>query len=161
MQWSIVWMVSDIILFFCWPTLMHWNTGLIGHLRTHFPTMFRLYLILKDRDDPPTVEEQEIASGRKADAVADYLGRVETASANILSMFAKQHEQEAVSLLHIFDIILYLIELGLKVGSRDFRMLCCRVDCCMWPAIWWGRQTRIPPSSRIHTPASFPADSSP
>ena len=83
--------------------------------------MFRLYLIHKDHDDPPTVEEQEIASGRKADAVADYLGRVETASANILSMFAKQHEREAVSLLHIFDIILYLIEeLGSKVGSRDF-----------------------------------------
>ena len=69
---------------------MHWNAGLIGHLRTHFPTMFCLYLILKDCDAPPTVEEQEIASGRKADAVANYLGWVETASANILSMFAKQ-----------------------------------------------------------------------
>lgn len=90
--------------------------------------MFRLYLILKDRDGPPTAKEEEMASGRKvldADAAADYLGRVEKASANILSMFAKQQEQEAVSLIHIFDRIFYLIqELGSKVGSRDFRTLC-------------------------------------
>lgn len=91
--------------------------------------MFCLYLILKDQDGSPIVEEQEIASSRKvldADVAANYLGQVEKASANILSMFAKQHDQEVVSLVHIFDIILHLIEgLGLKVGARDFQILCC------------------------------------
>lgn len=71
--------------------------------------MFHLYLILKDQVGSPTVEEQEIASGRKvldADVVANYLGWVETASANILSMFAKQHEQEVVGLIHILILCL-------------------------------------------------------
>lgn len=74
--------------------------------------MYHLYLILKDRDSPPTIEEQEIASGRKVldvDAVATYLSQVEKASANILLMFAKQQEQEVVSLVCLFGVIFDLI----------------------------------------------------
>jgi hypothetical protein len=62
--------------------------------------MYRLFVILKDRSDPPTDEELAIASGEKvldADAANTYLGRAEVASANLLSMFAKQSQENAVS----------------------------------------------------------------
>lgn len=63
--------------------------------------MYRLYLIIKDRTDPPTDKELAIASGKKvldAEAANSYLGSVEVAStANLLSMFAKQSQQNAVS----------------------------------------------------------------
>ena len=79
-------------------TFIHINShrsdlGLISHLKTHFPAMHRLYLILKDWTDPPTDEELAIASGWKVldpEAANMYLGRVEKALANLLSMFAKQ-----------------------------------------------------------------------
>jgi hypothetical protein len=73
--------------------------GLVGHLRTHFPAQYRLYLILKDRADAPTDEELAIASGEKvldAEAANAYLGQVEVASANLRSMFAKQTQENAV-----------------------------------------------------------------
>jgi hypothetical protein len=77
--------------------------GLVGHLKTHFPAQYRLYLILKDRTDPPTDEDLAIASGEKvldAEAANAYLRRVEVAaSANLLSMFAKQTQVNAVSRL--------------------------------------------------------------
>ena len=75
-------------------------TGLVGHLKTHFPAMYRLYIILKDRTDPPTNEELAIASAEKvldAEAANAYLGRVEAVSANLLSLFAKQSQENAVS----------------------------------------------------------------
>jgi len=62
--------------------------------------MYRLYLILKDRTNSPTDEELAIASGKKvldAEAADSYLGRVEVASANLRSMFAKQSQENAVS----------------------------------------------------------------
>jgi len=39
--------------------------GLVGHIKTHFPTMYRLYIILKDRTEPPTDDELAIASAEK------------------------------------------------------------------------------------------------
>jgi hypothetical protein len=75
--------------------------GLIGHLRTHFPAMYRLYDIMKSHTDPPSEEELAIASGAKvldAEAANSYLGRVKVAgSANLLSMFTKQSQENAVS----------------------------------------------------------------
>jgi hypothetical protein len=62
--------------------------------------MYRLYLILKDRTNPPTDEELAIASRKKvldAEAANSYLGRVEVASANLHSMFVKQSQENAVS----------------------------------------------------------------
>jgi hypothetical protein len=67
--------------------------GLVGHLKTHFPAMYRLYLILKDCTNPPTNEELAIASGKKvldAEVADSYLRQVEVASANLCPMFAKQ-----------------------------------------------------------------------
>ena len=74
--------------------------GLVGHLKTHFPAMYRLYIILKDRTGPPTDDELAIASAEKVldtEAANAYLGRVEAASANLLSLFAKQSQENVVS----------------------------------------------------------------
>jgi hypothetical protein len=62
--------------------------------------MYRLYIILKDRSDPPTDEDIAIASGEKvldAAAANSYFGRVDVASASLRSMFAKQEQENAVS----------------------------------------------------------------
>ena len=62
--------------------------------------MYRLYIILKDRTDPPTNDELAIASAEKVldtETANAYLGRVEAASANLLSLFAKQSQENAVS----------------------------------------------------------------
>ena len=80
------------------------NLGLISHLKTHFSTMHRLYLILKDQTDPPTNEELAIASGQKVldlEAANAYLGSVEKALASLLSMFAKQAQENAVSVSNV------------------------------------------------------------
>ncbi|KAF8126752.1 hypothetical protein EV363DRAFT_1524320, partial [Boletus edulis] len=31
--------------------------GLVGHLKTHAQAMYRLYVILKDRTEPPTTDD--------------------------------------------------------------------------------------------------------
>jgi hypothetical protein len=62
--------------------------------------MYRLYALMKDCTNPPTEEELAIASAQKvldAEAANMYLGHAEVASANLLSMFAKQSQENAVS----------------------------------------------------------------
>jgi len=74
--------------------------GLVGHLKRHFPAMHRLYIILKNCTEPPTDDELAIASAEKVldtEAANTYLGQVEAASANLLSMFAKQSQENMVS----------------------------------------------------------------
>jgi hypothetical protein len=54
--------------------------GLIGHIKTHFPVMYQLYLHLKDCDEPPTEDDIAIASGRKildSTLAAEYLLKLE------------------------------------------------------------------------------------
>jgi hypothetical protein len=77
--------------------------GLINHLKTHFPSMYQLYLILKGREAPPTLDEIAIASGKKAldpKSEADYLRKLEDATENIQKAFAAQEAQAAVKILH-------------------------------------------------------------
>ncbi|KAM6491683.1 hypothetical protein JOM56_012845 [Amanita muscaria] len=72
--------------------------GLINHLKTHFPAMHRLYLILKDREESPTPDEIAVASGKKVidpKSEADYLRRLEDATDNIRKAFAAQEAQAA------------------------------------------------------------------
>jgi hypothetical protein len=62
--------------------------------------MYRLYTILKDRAGPPDDDEVAFASGQKTmdpDTASAYFGRAEAASANLVSMFMKQSQQNAVS----------------------------------------------------------------
>lgn len=79
--------------------------GLIGHLKQHFPVMYRLFCTLKDRVSAPTSDEIEIASGRKTlDNVQaqQYLKKLETASENILKAFQRQTLEAAVSVYLFF-----------------------------------------------------------
>ena len=68
--------------------------------------MFRLYIIIKTRAEPPSDEELAIACGKKVldtEAANSYLGHVDIASsANLLSMFAKQSQEKAVSKTMVF-----------------------------------------------------------
>jgi len=63
--------------------------------------MFKLYIIMKNCANPPTNEELAIACGKKVldmEVANSYLGCVDLASsANLLSMFAKQSQENAVS----------------------------------------------------------------
>ncbi|KAF8154307.1 hypothetical protein B0H34DRAFT_818876 [Crassisporium funariophilum] len=71
--------------------------GLIGHLK-HFPSMERLYLVLKSRSEPPTPNEIAITSGKSPldpKAEAKYLQRLETASENIQQAFEKRKAEAA------------------------------------------------------------------
>ena len=73
--------------------------GLTGHLKTHFPAMYRLFLLLKDRNEPPTDEEKAIASGMKIldpAKATEYLARLEKASTNVVDIFTQQHQRAAV-----------------------------------------------------------------
>ena len=82
--------------------------------------MYRLYLILKDRTDPPTDEELAIASGKKVldteIANSYYLGQAGT-SANLLLMFAKQAQDNTVSYT-VFCIVVQRLTILLGKGVR-------------------------------------------
>ena len=68
--------------------------------------MHRLYLCLKDRDEPPTDDEIAIASGQKTldpSKAAEYLLKLEKATSNIVDAFKQQNQQAAVSLVIYFS----------------------------------------------------------
>ncbi|KAI9434270.1 hypothetical protein BJY52DRAFT_1100235, partial [Lactarius psammicola] len=72
--------------------------GLINHLKSHFPAMFWLYCVLKDREEMPMPEEIAIASGKQAldpKNEAAYIERLEAASENIRKAFAAQEAKAA------------------------------------------------------------------
>jgi hypothetical protein len=65
--------------------------------------MHHLYLILKDREEPPTEEEKEIAAGKKTldqARAAEYLVEMEKASTGIVNLFNQQHQHAAVCFYH-------------------------------------------------------------
>jgi len=73
---------------------------LIGNLRVHVKPMYHLYSILKDRDEPPTLDEIDIASAkRKLDpkAEAEYLQKLESSSENIKKAFQDQQACAIIS----------------------------------------------------------------
>jgi hypothetical protein len=79
--------------------------GLVGHLKNNFPTMFRLYEILKVRSDPPTQDELDIASAKKKlddPAARAYVSQLEKASENIVDALQRQAAQAAASSLACF-----------------------------------------------------------
>lgn len=68
-------------------------SGLIGHIKTHFPPMYWLYLILKSCGTPPTEDELKMARGEKVldpAAAAAYVTQLEQTSANLVNAFSKQ-----------------------------------------------------------------------
>ena len=84
--------------------------------------MYRLYLLLKDRAEPPTDEEKDIAGGRKsldAAKAAEYVKHLEKSSTNIVNLFNQQHQQAAVRPLPIFDRNLIEIHCFVQEQSWD------------------------------------------
>lgn len=76
-----------------------YSLGLTGHIKTHFPVMFRLYQVLQTHKEQPTEDEIAIASGKKlldSSEASNYLLKLEKASANVLQMFSQQQQQAAV-----------------------------------------------------------------
>lgn len=68
-------------------------SGLIGHLKTHFPPLYWLYLLLKSRGTAPTDDKLRIAQGEKvldATSATQHLVQLEQASVNIVNTFNKQ-----------------------------------------------------------------------
>jgi len=61
--------------------------------------MYRLFLLLKDHNEPPTDEEKAIASRTKIldpAKATEYLARLEKAPTNIVDIFTQQHQHAAV-----------------------------------------------------------------
>ena len=74
--------------------------------------MYRLFLVLKDRDEPPTEDEIAIASRKKTldpMKAAEYLVKLEKASATLVDALAKQNQQGAVNSFFFFFFSLCLI----------------------------------------------------
>ncbi|KAK7007663.1 ribonuclease H-like domain-containing protein [Favolaschia claudopus] len=74
---------------------MRYNiSGLTTHLRKDFPVMYRLYQALYTRrDEPITPQEIDLARGKipvDSEAAKLYLGRIETATANIIQSLENQ-----------------------------------------------------------------------
>lgn len=68
--------------------------------------MYRLYLILKDRSEPPTEEEKAVAAGRQTldpTKAAEYLEQLQRASTGIVEAFKNQHQNAAVSSLVLYQ----------------------------------------------------------
>ena len=58
--------------------------------------MYRLYVLLKNRDEPPTPDEIAIASGRRIldpAKAATYLDQLKKASTTIVDLFHRQAEE--------------------------------------------------------------------
>jgi hypothetical protein len=72
----------------------------VGYLRVHVKPMYHLFCILKDRAEPATPEEIEIASGKRqldGKAEAEYLQKLEKSSENIKRAFQDQQARSIVS----------------------------------------------------------------
>ncbi len=72
---------------------------LINYLRVHVKSMYRLYCILKDWEEPPTPDKIAIAAGKKkldGNTEAKYIKMLESASENIKKAFEDQQAQAGV-----------------------------------------------------------------
>ncbi|KAJ7797367.1 hypothetical protein B0H13DRAFT_1674519, partial [Mycena leptocephala] len=84
---------------------MRYNvSGLTTHLRKDFPVMYRLYQALYTRrDEPPTPQEIDLARGNvpvDSEAAKIYLGKVESATTNIIKSLENQAKKSRVSGLY-------------------------------------------------------------
>lgn len=68
-------------------------------MRTHFKPLFKLYLVLKDRDTPPSQDEIAFASGHKEFAgqdQAEYVKALEVKASTLSSAFLRQERAAMV-----------------------------------------------------------------
>jgi hypothetical protein len=84
-----------------------------------FESLYQLYSMLKDRNDPPTSDEVDIASGKMqldGHAEAEYLKKLENTSENIKKAFEDQRVREAVS-DDLFSTLHLIHKLSKYVGA--------------------------------------------
>ena len=81
---------------------------LINNLRVHVKPMFQLYTILKDRDEPPTPKEIDMASA-KQEVDGEYLQKLEKSSENIKKAFLSQQACAIVSEISFGSIWLSIV----------------------------------------------------
>jgi len=73
--------------------------ALVNNLRIHIKPMYRLYCILKDWVDAPTLDEIAIASSKKkldGNTKAEYIKKLKSSSENIKKVFEDQLAQAGV-----------------------------------------------------------------
>ena len=132
-------------------------TGLTGHLRTHFKSLHNLYMVLKERDTPPSADELAFASGHKdftGEDQAIYIKALEARASTIASAFMRQEQASIVS--YILRIIV-MMETLLCVLPGAFR---CpkvrasshRVDCCLQPAVRRSGETGVHQYDAVRAP---------
>ena len=89
----------DIDIFHIFEIIWQTGQGLIGHLKTSFPHMYQLYLVMKGNNTPPTLDEIMYALGKKpfdSSIHANYIQRLDAQVAGIKEAFAKQQAKFAV-----------------------------------------------------------------
>lgn len=89
---------------------------LVNNLRVHVKPMYLLYCILKDRDDPPTSDEIDIASARRrldVNTEAEFLQKLEKSSENIKKAFRDQQARAIVS-----EILLTLLFVRFMISQQ-------------------------------------------
>jgi hypothetical protein len=70
--------------------------------------MHRLYEVMSSRQTPPTQEEIDLARGATvmdAAAAAEYLGKVEAVTANIVKLFEAQSRASTVRWTHTYHVL--------------------------------------------------------
>ena len=102
--------------------------------------MYRLYSILKDREESPTSDEIAIASGKKkldGNTEAEYIKKLENTSENIKKAFEDQQARAGISENHTFNFdYLRLMKCFIgTLGSGKIWATSYRVDYCMRPAV--------------------------
>ncbi|KAJ8456982.1 hypothetical protein ONZ45_g18499 [Pleurotus djamor] len=85
------------------------TTGLVQHLRK-FPLQFRLYEVLKNRKQPPTAQEIEVAANRipmTPESLSTFVRAQEKQSADIRDLFDKQKSKDKATFKQdLFDKLL-------------------------------------------------------
>jgi hypothetical protein len=86
--------------------------GLKGHLMRSFPAHWRLYQVLEKRNGPPTLDEIDIARGKKVmdkDVAKVYMEELDNISNNIRSMLERQAAVSQVYLISFYHFVLFII----------------------------------------------------
>lgn len=117
-------------------------------MRSTFKPMFQLYLVLKSRAGihPPTSEEIMYASGQKpfdSAALARYQQELESHSANIKEVFAKQQIAASVRLAGLWTYTTLLNTFTAALEPSRIRGALGWVDCSLRPAIRRSGETGI------------------
>jgi hypothetical protein len=94
---------------------------LVNYLRVHVKPMFHLYSILKDRAEPPTPEEIEIACAKRGSAVA--VERIFSGGRDTISLLRARLQPDTIRTLMLVKKRLHLKNARAKAAqaARPFR----------------------------------------